>query len=161
MLRTVSSFTEEPAAILGEINRRLCGRTQGGFATCLAVRLDEDGRLAVANAGHPAPYVNGAEVPFGGSMPVGLVETAMYEQASMEMRTGDRVVLLTDGIPEARNEPGVLLGFPRVELMLREGASAKALAETAKQQGQNDDITVISIARQAHIAPAQKFPLPA
>jgi len=33
----------------------------GGFATCLVVRLDGDGRLALANAGHPPPYLNGKE----------------------------------------------------------------------------------------------------
>ncbi len=63
------------------------------------------------------------------------------------MKAGDRAVLLTDGVPEARNEGGVLLGFPRVESLLREGASARMVADTAQQYGQNDDITVISIAR--------------
>jgi serine phosphatase RsbU (regulator of sigma subunit) len=147
MLRTASDFTEEPAEILHDLNRLLCGHTRGGFATCLVIRLDEDGRLAVANAGHPSPYLNGAEVPFPGSMPLGLDGSAVYEQATLEMRAGDRAVLLTDGIPEARNEQGVLLGFPRVELMLREGGSAKAVAEAAQQYGQDDDITVIGIAR--------------
>jgi serine phosphatase RsbU (regulator of sigma subunit) len=154
MLRTVSGFTEEPGEILAELNRRVCGHTRGGFATCLIVRLDDDGQLAVANAGHPSPYVNGAEVPFAGSMPLGLDGSAVYEQTSMEMHAGDRAVLLTDGIPEARNEQGVLLGFPRVELMLREGGSAKSVAEAAQQHGQNDDITVIAIARQALSVPA-------
>ena len=154
MLRTVSGFTEEPAEILGDLNCRLCGHTRGGFATCLIVRLDNDGRFAAANAGHPAPYMNGAEVPFAGSMPLGLDGSAVYEQTTLEMRAGDRAVLLTDGIPEARNEQRVLLGFPRIELMLREGASAKAVAEAAQRHGQDDDITVIGIARQAQIATA-------
>jgi len=147
MLRTVSGFTEEPAEILHDLNRRLSGHTRGGFATCLVIRLDHDGRLALANAGHPSPYVNGAEVPFAGSMPLGLDGSAVYEQTTLEMPAGDRLVLLTDGIPEARNENGVLLGFPRVELMLRDGASAKSVAEAAQQHGQDDDITVIGIAR--------------
>jgi Stage II sporulation protein E (SpoIIE) len=151
MLRTVSGYTEEPAEILDDLNQRLCGQTRGGFATCLVVRLDDDGRIAVANAGHPSPYLNGAEVPFAGSMPLGLDASAIYEQTTLEMRAGDRAVLLTDGIPEARDEHGALFGFPRVESLLGEGASAKALAETAQQHGQNDDITVISIARQAQI----------
>jgi hypothetical protein len=149
MLRVVTGFTEEPAEILGELNRRLCGRTQGGFATCLVVRVDGGGRLALANSGHPPPYLNGTEVPFAGSMPLGLAESATYAQTSLDMRAGDRIVLLTDGIAEARNEQGALLGFPRVEGLLREGATAHALAETAQQHGQNDDITVISITRGA------------
>jgi Stage II sporulation protein E (SpoIIE) len=149
MLRTVSGFTEEPAEILAELNRRLCGRTQGGFATCLVARLEDSGRLALADAGHPPPYLNGTEAPLAGSMPLGIIETAAYSQIELEMHVGDRLMLLTDGIPEARNQEGVLLGFPRVEALLSEGASARSVAEAAQNHGQNDDITVISIARQA------------
>ena len=148
MLCTVSGFTEEPAEILGELNRRLCGRTDGGFATCLVVRLEDGGRLTLANSGHPPPYLNGTEVTFAGSMPLGLAETATYAQTSLDLRVGDRIVLLTDGIAEARNEQGALLGFPLVERLLREGASAHALAETAQRHGQNDDLTVISVTRE-------------
>ena len=148
MLRTLSSFTEEPAEILDELNRRLCGQTQGGFATCLVLRVD-NGLLTLANAGHLPPYVNGNEVPLAGSLPLGLVESTSYEQTSVEMRTGDRLVLLTDGIPEARNQQGMLLGFPKVESLLRDGANAQTIAETAQRFGQDDDLTVISIARTA------------
>jgi len=147
MLRTVTGFTEEPAAILAQLNRRLFNRTHGGFATCLIVRVEEQGRLTLANAGHPPPYMNGAETAFPGSMPLGLVEDAVYEQTSIEMRVGDAAVLVTDGVAEAQNEQHTLLGFPRVESLLREGASAKHLAEVAQRHGQADDRTIISIAR--------------
>lgn len=147
MLRTVASFTEEPAVILSELNRRLCGKTHGGFATCLIVRVEEQGRLTLANAGHPPPYMNGAETAFSGSMPLGLVEDAAYEQSRIEMRVGDEAVLVTDGIAEAQNAQHVLLGFPRVESLLREGASMKHVADVAQEYGQADDLTVISIAR--------------
>jgi serine phosphatase RsbU (regulator of sigma subunit) len=148
MLRILGTFTEEPAEILGELNRRLCGQTQGGFATCLVVRL-EDGSLTLASAAHLPPYVNGNEITLAGSLPLGLVDSASYSQTCLEMRAGDRVVLLTDGIPEARNQQGVLLGFPRVESLLRDGANARTVAETAQRFGQDDDLTVISIARMA------------
>jgi serine phosphatase RsbU (regulator of sigma subunit) len=149
MLRTVSGFTEEPAEILGELNRRLCGRTHGGFATCLALRLENGGQLVLANAGHPPPYLNGTELAFPGSMPLGLVETAAYEQTSLEMRAGDVAVLLTDGIVEAQNSHRELLGFSRVGTLLRAGATARSIADIAQQHGQNDDITVISVACEA------------
>lgn len=147
MLCIVSGFTEEPGEILAELNRRLRGRMQEGFATCLAVRLDADGQLVMATAGHPSPYLNGREIMLAGSSPLGLNETAAYEQTSIVMCDTDRVVLLTDGIPEARNEQAELFGFPRVESLLRDGASARIVAETAQQHGQNDDITVIAISR--------------
>ena len=149
MLRTVTDFTEDPAEILGELNRRLFGRTQGAFATCLVVRLGEHGQLALANAGHPAPYLNGIEIPFAGSLPLGLMEHVDYAGTRLEMQAGDRAVLMTDGIAEARNQQNMLLGFPRVERMLRDGATVKVVAEAAQQHGQEDDLTVIGIARTA------------
>lgn len=149
MLRSTSGFSEEPAVLLEELNRGLCGRTDGGFATCLIVRLDGNGELAVANAGHPSPYINGAEIPFAGSVPLGLVQESMYAQANVQMQQGDVAVLMTDGVAEAQDAQRVLLGFSRVESLLREGADAKTVADTAQQFGQQDDLTVISIARLA------------
>jgi len=149
MLGVVVGFTEEPADILSELNRRLCGRAHGGFATSLVVRREAEGRLTLANAGHPPPYLNGVELSFSGSVPLGLIESAVYSQSSLELRTGDQAVLMTDGIPEARNETGVLLGFSGVESLLRQGANVHTVAQAAQQYGQNDDLTVISIARQA------------
>jgi hypothetical protein len=146
-LRAVSGYTEEPAEIVAELNRRLWRRMHEGFATCLAVRLDEDGKLTLANAGHLPPYLNGAEVQLPGSLPLGLEENAACEQISLRMAPGDAIVLLTDGIAEARNDQHVLLGFTRVESMLRAGATAHSVAETAQQYGQNDDITVLRVAR--------------
>jgi hypothetical protein len=146
-LRTVSGFTEEPAEILGELNRRLCGRMQDGFATCLVVRLEDQGRITLANAGHLPPYRNGAEWAFAGSLPLGLEEGAAYEQASLQMADGEVMVLLTDGIAEAQNKERVLLGFGSVERMLQDGATAKMVAERAQAHGQIDDITVISLTR--------------
>jgi serine phosphatase RsbU (regulator of sigma subunit) len=148
MLRIVSDFTEEPEEILTEVNRRLCGQTYGGFATCLVVRLEAGGGVAMANAGHLPPYWNGLEFPFAGSVPLGLVETAAYEQASLEMRAGDRVVLMTDGVAEARNAGLELFGFSRVEELMREGTSVKGVADLAQEFGQEDDLTVIGVVRE-------------
>lgn len=111
------------------------------------MRLDESGQITVANAGHPSPYINGAEIPFAGSVPLGLVPESTYAQANVEMRQGDVAVLMTDGVAEAQDAQKVLLGFSRVESLLREGADAKTVADTAQQHGQQDDLTVISIAR--------------
>ncbi len=144
-LRTVSGFTEEPAEILSELNRNICGRMGAGFATCLVARLDEPGKLTLANAGHLPPYINGIEIELEGSLPLGLIESASYEQTAMAMANGDVAVLLTDGICEAQNEHRVLFGFARIESMLRESASAGDLALAAQQHGQNDDLTVLRV----------------
>ena len=148
MLCVVSGATEDPGEILSELNRRLCGRMRSGFVTCLVVRLGPAGELVLATAGHPSPYLNGNEVALAGSMPLGLNRAESYGTTKVALGQGDRVVLLTDGIPEAKNEAGEIFGFGRAASLLREGASAGALAEAAQQLGQNDDITVIAISRQ-------------
>jgi hypothetical protein len=146
MLRTASGYTEEPAEILEGLNRWLAGRIHDGFATCLLVRLERDGRFVLANAGHLPPYLNGAEMLVAGSLPLGLDEGAGYEQSSGQMAAGDALVLMTDGVAEAQNARHVLLGFGEVEAMLRAGATAKHVAEAAQQHGQSDDITVLQVA---------------
>ena len=146
MLRTASGYTEEPAEILEGLNRWLAGRIHDGFATCLLVRLERDGRFMLANAGHLPPYLNGTELQVAGSLPLGLEESASYEQSSGAMAAGDALVLLTDGVAEAQNERRVLFGFGEVETMLRAGATAKHVAERAQQHGQSDDITVLQVA---------------
>ena len=149
MLATVTGFTEEPAEILADLNRRLSGRIHDGFVTCLAVRLEEEGKCTLANAGHLAPYINGTESLSAGSLPLGLTGAATYDQVGLSMKIGDIAVLLTDGIPEAQNQQTGLLGFARIESLLHDGASVNSLAKTALEHGQTDDITVISITRQA------------
>jgi hypothetical protein len=147
MLRTVSSITRDPAQILAEINSRLFEHKHGGFVTCLAVRLDPSGSITFANAGHLPPWLNGAEVAFAGSMPLGLVASLVPEQANLEMRAGDRLTLFTDGVVEARDAQGTLFGFQRAQSLLQQGASPQAIAEAAQNHGQDDDLTVISILR--------------
>jgi hypothetical protein len=147
ILSTVSGYTEEPAEILDELNRRLCGRVYEGFVTCLVLRLGDEGRIAIANAGHLPPFVHGAELRVQESLPLGLSLNQAYEETAVQLNRGDALVLLTDGVVEARNPQGELLGFGEVETMLRAGATAREVAEVAERQGQNDDITVLQVAR--------------
>lgn len=147
ILSTVSGYTEEPAEILDELNRRLCGRVYEGFVTCLVLRLGDEGRIAIANAGHLPPFVHGAELRVQESLPLGLSLNQAYEEAAVQLNRGEALVLLTDGVVEARNPQGELLGFGEVETMLRAGATAREVAEVAERHGQNDDITVLQVAR--------------
>lgn len=149
ILSTVTGFAEEPAEVLVELNLCLCGRIHDGFATCLMVRREDRGSLVPANAGHLSPYLNGT-VRIAGSMPLGLAEDCrLSADESCDECRRRTATLLTDGIVEAQNQELELLGFLRVESLLRSGASAIVLADTVQQFGQNDDLTVIRILREA------------
>jgi Stage II sporulation protein E (SpoIIE) len=149
MLHTISRISQDPAQILAELNSRLFERRHGGFVTCLAVRLDPSGRVALANAGHLPPWLNGAEVAFAGSLPLSLVASVTPEQVTFEMRPADRLTLITDGVVEARDAQGALFGFDRTQALMLQQASPIALAEAAIHHGQDDDLTVISVLRTA------------
>jgi hypothetical protein len=84
----ISSSAENlasPAEILAALNRRLHGRLNGGFASCLALRLDPEDDCVIASAGHPAPFLNGSEIPLRGALPLGLMPTATYKESAIRL----------------------------------------------------------------------------
>jgi len=144
-LRTYAESLVSPAEILAGLNRRVQGRTGGGFTTCLVLRADADGTLTLANAGHIAPYLDGMEIAVDNGLPLGLTAESIYTEAAFELAAGARLTLLTDGVVEARSPTGELFGFERTEAISLE--SPAAIAEAAQSFGQDDDITVLSLVR--------------
>jgi sigma-B regulation protein RsbU (phosphoserine phosphatase) len=57
---------------------------------------------------------------------------------------GDALTFLSDGVVEARNAAGELFGFDRAQEISKQ--SAAQIAEAAARFGQEDDITVLTIA---------------
>jgi len=153
-LRTIADYTESPAAILAGLNRRLLGRTDGGFATCVIARIDPGGATTLANAGHLAPYREGKELPLNGSLPLGLTADAAYDELVFLLHEGETLTFYTDGILEARNPAGELYGFDRVAALVGSDRTIEQMVEEACNFGQQDDITVFRVTRLAHSAPA-------
>ncbi len=149
-IRTESSHTHDPVQILKSLNFRLCGR---GVATCVALRITEDGAVILANAGHVAPYLNGQSLPMEGALPLGILEAAEFSVMHFQLGLGDKLMLMSDGIAEATDENGRLFGFDRIHDLLRSTQTAATIAETAQQFGQQDDISVISVTRTAVLQP--------
>jgi len=80
------------------MNQRMLARSQGGFTTCLVVRITGDGELLAANAGHLAPYRNGEELPMESCLPLGLAPDSAYAEVSFQLEVGGRLTLMTDGV---------------------------------------------------------------
>jgi serine phosphatase RsbU (regulator of sigma subunit) len=102
----------------------------------------------VANAGHLAPFLNGQEMELPGALPLGVSAEATYTATAVMLGVGDRLTLYTDGLVEARNEQGELFGFPRVAALFAGRPDAAAVAEAAVRLGQDDDVTVLVVARE-------------
>ena len=142
-LRALADTTTNPAEVLAGLNRRLHEHLRGGFATCIAVRLDPDGRCLIANAGHPAPYRNGVEVHVENGLPLGVVPEITYPEVSLQLAPGDTLAFVSDGVVEAQNSAGELFGFERTRAISPQ--SAEAIAAAAQAHGQEDDITVVTV----------------
>jgi len=151
--RSTAEATREPESLLRALNRRLIGRANAA-ATCLAMRIDADGAVTLANAGHLAPYLNGEELPMEGALPLGIFEGAEASVMHFALKPGDRLVLMSDGIAEATDANGNLFGFERVHGLLRTAGSAAEVANAAQAFGQEDDISVISVTRTTLRGPA-------
>lgn len=140
-LRSMVETIRSPAGILAGLNRRLVGRGSG-FTTCLAIRLSFSGTLTLANAGHLAPYRNGQELLTSPALPLGLDPSAVFAEETYQLAPGDRLTLLTDGVPEATSHKE-LFGFERTASI--SASPAGTIAQAALHFGQADDITVLSI----------------
>jgi hypothetical protein len=148
-VRTLAKFAPQPAQLLAEINQRLHGRLQGGFATCIAVLLNPDGSCILSSAGHPAPFLNQRELDLPGALPLGLDSAASYQQVPLHLHEGDHFSLYTDGLLEARNPSGELYGFERLQVLFGSRPSASQASQEALAFGQEDDVTVLTLTRVA------------
>ena len=109
------------------------------FVTAVLGELEMDtGRLRYINAGHPAPLLlrNGKAVRAltgGRRMPLGLDDSAI-EIAEESLEPGDRVLLYTDGVTEARDNAGELFGTDRlVDLAERSAVDELPAPETLRR----------------------------
>jgi HAMP domain-containing protein len=142
-LRSVSGLA--PAEILQSLNRVLTGSES--FTTCQAALFKANGELIIANAGHLPPYLNSQEVALPGGLPLGVLPDVSYAEVRLYLHPGDRILLLSDGVVEARKPSGELFGFDRVHNLCNQ--SALYIADAAKAFGQDDDITVLTVKRLA------------
>jgi len=151
-IRATADRTNNPEEVLASLNERLVGRGGSGFSTALAAHICSNGTVGVANAGHLSPYLDGMELELPGALPLGVMSGVAYDTIQFHLAPGSRLTFYSDGVIEAQNQKGELFGFDRARDISTQPAAA--IAEAAKQFGQEDDITVVTITRAAAIATA-------
>ena len=152
-IRTALESSDDPAVVLGVLNRRLTGRSPGA-TTCLALRITASGDVTLANAGHMPPYLNGQPVATEGALPLGIFVGAEPSVMRFTLKHEDRLALISAGIVEAMDADGQLFGFERIQALLNKQVTAVEVADAARNFGQQDDISVITVARTAVLKPA-------
>ena len=137
VFRVVSTEEKMPQEVLRRTNNFISNEasaTRGMFITFLySVYEKETKKFTYSNAGHYPPLVfNARERKFRsldcGGIPLGLYPEQSYPQETVQLETGDTVVMYTDGLIEALNGDGDMFGLPRlmeiIEKKSAHGASA-------------------------------------
>ncbi len=160
-LRAQAPAFRDPAALLVNLNTVLypqLGRSRMNAAMLYSI-FEPGGtggawRLRVSNAGLIAPLVchNGrCDYVDANGLPVGALPEADYCECALELAPGDVVILSTDGLVEAKNERGEMLGFERLEEIVQSRAAGAAAGEIAEHIKSNVERFVGRAARQDDI----------
>ena len=134
--------------MIAAVNRFLCEKVGGQkYATLVVARLLGTGELELINCGHVPPLlVSGDTVTKleEGNLPVGLVPMAEFQASRLQLKPGDRLLLVTDGVTEAEDATGEFFGNERLESCCQEGLAAIELAVTAFRgdTALTDDFTI-------------------
>jgi sigma-B regulation protein RsbU (phosphoserine phosphatase) len=158
IMRSAALQRPEPAQMLSIMNDAVQERRlESQYVTMLfAIWNDETRTLQVANSGAVQPvFCRGGQSTsvLTEGFPLGLFPNVAYDEFTEEVRPGESIVFVSDGILDAQNAQEEMYGSERLALMLcsRGGCSAKEiadaiLADVARfQDGQDrfDDETII------------------
>jgi len=114
----------DPRRFVKEMNRQFAELSSAGlFATAIVTTFfSPTNQLTFCNAGHPPPLlyragrgwayidVNRPNGPLPTDLPLGILESADYQQFDVRLEAGDLVLCYTDGLPESRRSDGDFLG---------------------------------------------------
>jgi serine phosphatase RsbU (regulator of sigma subunit) len=126
--------------MIGTVNRFLFEKLRGEkYATLVIARLSPTGEVEVINCGHVPPIIVSGESATkleDGNLPVGLIPMAKFTSSRYQLKAGDRLVVVTDGVTEAEDAEGEFFGINRLEACCVEGFDAIERAVT-KFRGSN------------------------
>jgi len=151
------------ADVVGSIDQALARWLPEHFCTGVLCRLNaETGVLHWVNCGHPPPLLIRAERVLDGALdshpqpPIGLAGQLAPAARQVHERTlepGDRVLLYTDGVVEARDADGMEFGLDRfTDCIIRSSAAGQCPAEVLRllihaildhQHQLRDDATIL------------------
>jgi sigma-B regulation protein RsbU (phosphoserine phosphatase) len=124
-VRAFATDGRGPAELCERINTVMCSNVASGkFITLFYCVLDSTKRkLTYSNAGHNPPILLRGEDVFrleeGGAL-LGVFPDWKYEQRSIDLQAGDRILLFTDGLSEAEDIGGKEFGEDRLVEVFRE-----------------------------------------
>jgi len=166
MFESLSEQSASPATILNGLNHLICRRLrEGDFITAVIAFFEaEENSLTIARAGHNWPLYYSSHtktieplktkgVCLGIDKDMGF--SSGLEEKKLMLKSGDVLLLYSDGITEAMNSNHDLFDQSRLESALREGAHFPAekiverinfrLDEFVQSEEPHDDVTMVAI----------------
>ncbi len=163
-LTAQAAHASEPERVLSGLNQALCGKFEHNFVTAAYMFIDVEKKIiSYAGAGHPPllfwHQLTGKVSPVvENGLVLGMFSEATYASLRMPIQTNDRVVLYTDGIPETKNAEEQEFGTARFVKFMENNQQLSVdqfadglldelsrWSEQPRGQGQQDDITVLTV----------------
>ena len=159
-LKSLTSERISPSEMCVKLNELMCGNTPlRKFVTCFYAELDVPAKkLTFTNAGHNPPILmrrsgQCVRLDDGGSV-IGAFHRSTFTEREIQLCEGDKLLLFTDGVTEARELSGEEFGEHRLEQCLRSYRGSNAaelrsliLKEVTEFCGDHfdDDATLLAV----------------
>jgi sigma-B regulation protein RsbU (phosphoserine phosphatase) len=155
--RSVAHLADSPSVALKRLNLSLLKSPRGMFLTCIYLLVDmATGGVHLSVAGHPPfLWITKGQVkvmsPQGGP-PLGIIP-AEYPVTTISLGKGDRLLLLTDGVFDAKDKAGQRLGFENLVRFIGTRQKEKELIKViteyiedfSKGAERADDVTIVEL----------------
>jgi phosphoserine phosphatase RsbU/P len=151
----------EPSHVLNQMNQQMgLDPATGKFCTMIYGVLNLQTRLfTYVTAGHPPPLRIGSRsheaCPMSKGIPVGILPDFSYEQISIELQPGDRLLLFTDGAPETVDTQDLEFGTQGLQDVMNDlsdqpirdclDRANEAISDWSEGGEQQDDVTLLAI----------------
>ncbi|MBT5775623.1 MAG: PAS domain-containing protein [Dehalococcoidia bacterium] len=149
-----------PAGQLSRVNRALYPYLDSAdsFVTAFTAEVDRDGHFSYADAGHGHALLRRQDGTFielrSAGLPIGVAANTTYASANAQLRPGDTLLLMTDGLRDLLDDAAEsgqwtdLLGTS-VDCWDDPQQTAAEIVHLAQQSapesGPNDDLTIIAL----------------
>jgi len=165
-VRLIASQAGGPLDLLVALNVLMVEELEPGmFATAQVLALTPaDGSLQIANAGHPSPFLRGAdgsvaEFSLQPGAPLGADARTTFPMRSATLEPGACLLLYSDGLSEAENMSGEQFELERVKAAIAGNGDARTLLEGLNRAltrfvggaAPADDLTLLAISRDASV----------
>jgi sigma-B regulation protein RsbU (phosphoserine phosphatase) len=128
LVHALPADADRPAQVLRHVNEHLhAKRIESSFVTAFFGIYDPASRKMVyARAGHPPPLLmrhagdgwSMTRLEDAGGLPLGVLEDAAFDEASVRLEPGQTVVFYTDGVTDAASPAGVPFAVGGIERSL-------------------------------------------